>query len=187
MKRRMRSILLTLLAAVMALGTVLPAVCPAGTVLPAAVAATVQQDTSLVLSFEVNAVGTVPSPMPAFTFRLTGLDGAPMPEDAEGDTYDLKVEKLGTASFPAIAFTGMGLYEYTLAQVPGNSADVEKYDDTVYRIKVYVLRDEETNSLYLVYSIRNETTGEKVDVPEFENRFRAKGYTVINQAGDTFD
>ena len=186
MKKRLLSILLPALAAAVAAGILLLTGQPAAWVTTASAAMT-QRDTSLTLSFEVGTEGIRPETLPDFLFRLVSVNGGPLPAGGEGKHMDLKTNQTGEVSFPPIHFAEMGEYEYTLYQIPGNSADVELYDETVYQIRVAVLHDMETDSLYLSYSIRAEGQPEKLEKMQFINRFATQGYTLINQAGDTFD
>lgn len=76
-----------------------------------------------------------------FTYRLDAQeDGIPMPK---------KQEITGTGAgdtFFEIQYQKVGVYKYTLRQIAGNTANW-KYDETVYQVEVYVLRDEDTDEL----------------------------------------
>ncbi len=84
----------------------------------------------------------------AFTFVLKGLDGAPMPEEANGqDTYEFDVYRnsstLNIGIFgQSISFGAPGTYVYELSEKAGNTAGII-YDIYVSKITVEVTQDDE--------------------------------------------
>lgn len=98
------------------------------------------------IQFTTKAVG-VDETSEAFTFVLEAADkDAPMPDGAE-----LTITGTGAAGF-FITYDQVGEYTYRLYEESG-MADRWTYDDTVYTVRVYVLWDEDTNSLesYVIY------------------------------------
>jgi len=84
----------------------------------------------------------------SFTFVLKGLNGAPMPEEAnDQDTYEFDVYRnsstLNIGIFgQIIAFEAPGTYEYEVSEKAGNTAGII-YDTYVSEITVEVTRDDE--------------------------------------------
>lgn len=82
-----------------------------------------------------------------FTFVLKGVNGAPMPEEANGqDTYEFEVgrtdSKLNIGSFGVnIVYEEPGTYMYELAEKAGTASGVI-YDTYVSQITVVVSRDD---------------------------------------------
>ena len=99
-----------------------------------------------------------------FEYILESADGAPMPENNV-----IEVTGAGEASF-SISYDELGIYKYTVKQKAGSAANWT-YDDTVYNVDVYVLRDEETDTaepLVIVYA----SDGTKADLV-FNNTYKA--------------
>ena len=81
----------------------------------------------------------------------------------------IEVTGAGEASF-SISYDELGIYKYTVKQKAGSAANWT-YDDTVYNVDVYVLRDEETDTaepLVIVYA----SDGTKADLV-FNNTYKA--------------
>lgn len=81
----------------------------------------------------------------------------------------IEVTGAGEASF-SISYDELGIYKYTVKQKAGSAANWT-YDDTVYNVDVYVLRDEETDTaepLVIVYA----NDGTKADLV-FNNTYKA--------------
>ena len=105
-----------------------------------------------------------------FMLQLEAEDGAPLPEGAEGGSFQLVLSQPGRASFPPITFTALGSYYYHVRQIPGNLAGAT-YDGAVYDIHIQVLSDPDTGEWYAMVSIRPQGGGEKTDVCLFVNAF----------------
>lgn len=61
----------------------------------------------------------------------------PMPEASEEGSYTLSIEGEGTATLPAISFSSLGIYTYTIYQLEGSNL-LGSYDETEYNLVVYV-------------------------------------------------
>jgi pilin isopeptide linkage protein len=92
----------------------------------------------------------------AFEFTLVPVDGT----SVEPESGNLKISK-GKGSF-YVDFTEPGEYTYELSQVD-NAIQGVVYDTSKYRIKIYVLSDDEGNltSTMTVYSVGSDS---KVDL-----------------------
>lgn len=136
MKKITRVLLSLTLAALFCAGTIL-------TAFAAEAAPSVSIPVEIILS------GTLPEDAEDFTVRLEALDAAnPMPEGSVDGVYTMTVTGAGTASFPPITFTRVGIYEYRIYQVKGSNTDVI-YDDTVYLLTIYVTNAEDGSGLEL--------------------------------------
>lgn len=126
------------------LSLTLAALCCAGTGLTAFAA---EDAPSVSIPVEIALSGTLPDTAEDFTVKLEAKDAAsPMPEGSEDGVYTMTVTGAGTKSFPAITYTGVGIYEYSIYQVKGSHADVT-YDDAVYQLTVYVTNAEDGSGL----------------------------------------
>lgn len=117
-----------------------------------------------------------------FSFLLKQNDEQnPMPKTSEVQVTGTKEDAF------QISYTRTGVYRYTLSQMAGESKNWT-YDQSVYSLEVYILRNEQTErlqSLLVAYNAK----GEKVD-PVFTNVYqtpeiRQKSITV--KTGDSAD
>lgn len=100
-----------------------------------------------------------------FEYVLESADGAPMPENNV-----IQITGAGEASF-SISYDKVGVYRYTVKQKAGSAANWT-YDETVYNVDVYALRNEETDTLeplVIVYA----GDGTKADGLVFNNVYKA--------------
>ena len=100
-----------------------------------------------------------------FSFLLKQNDEqSPMPETS-------KVQVTGTKEDAfQISYTRAGVYRYMLSQEAGESKNWT-YDQSVYSLEVYILRNEQTDQLQSLIAAYN-AKGEKVD-PIFTNGYQA--------------
>lgn len=84
-------------------------------------------------------------------------------EGGNKDTISLRDGQTG--SFVK-EYTDVGVYRYTLAQESGTSKDI-KYDDTVFRVDVYVTNEEK--GLSAACAVYERDSDSKVDQPGFIN------------------
>lgn len=114
------------------------------------------------ISVSVGIVGTPPASPEDYVLRLTAQGDIPMPEGKIGGTYDLTVSGAGSAVFPQISYDNVGVYAYTIAQVPGSSPDALNYDDTEYDLKVTVHRED--GKLVATCALREKSIEGKIGV-----------------------
>lgn len=72
-----------------------------------------------------------------FTYSLTGLDGAPMPEGADGQVKTFSIKGNSSATF-VVHFEHPGNYAYEIKQIVGEKKDGYKYDERKYTVRVSV-------------------------------------------------
>ena len=128
-------------------------------VLLLSVCAAAADGVSETLNVSISVKGTPPATSETYTIRLTADGDFPMPTGAEGRNYDLKVTGAASASFPVISYDRVGIYTYSVTQVPGTQAGV-KYDDSVFNVKVQVYNNAAGDGFEIVTAIRkrgNET------------------------------
>lgn len=142
--------------------------CTAALALPALAEA---DGLSVRLDAGITLEGTLPDPAEIYTIRLTADDSAsPMPGGQTGGSYDLEITGAGTASFPAIAYDRLGIYTYTLAQVPGTNPDCT-YDARTYSLTVSVV-NAESGGLAVEVALREDGKVEKTAMAAFHNAYK---------------
>lgn len=119
-----------------------------------------------VLPVTIRATGKAPSPPESYTVRLTAIDAAPLPDDA--DYMELTLAGPGSASFPAVSFPTVGIYRYCLSQLAGKQSGAQ-YDTNVYTMIVTVTNPEAGDALQsAVFLVKN---GKKQTGAEFVNNY----------------
>lgn len=120
------------------------------------------------LGVKVTLEGTLPDDEDDFAIRLTPTDaGYPMPESDE-----ITITGAGEAAFGPIEFDKVGVYTYTIEQVPGDYEDMKSFDDAVYNVTVYctnVNPDNPDGRLELTVTMYRGNETEKRDVAAFHN------------------
>ena len=132
---------------------------------------TAMAEKSAPIEVKVSLEGIAPDTPETYTFRLTADGDYPMPEGASGKNYDLKISGAGSASFPGIEFDQIGIYTYTVKQIPGTTDGVT-YDSDVYNVKITVYYKDD-GSLATAVAIRKDGSDEKVPI-EFINEYPAE-------------
>lgn len=115
-----------------------------------------------------------------FSFELTGIENAPMPQEA---TVTNGVD--GKVVFGEVEYTAVGDYRYTIRETQGETAGIT-YDPAVYEVTVSVTDDGLGN---LVAAVKALHTGTQIEVPviEFFNRYRAGGVDVTLKGTKTLE
>ena len=127
-----------------------------------------QESAEVILPVSVCVSGAAPAE--DYRFRLTAVDKAPMPE--KGQEYcELSCTGSGIVSFPAIPFDTVGIYHYTISQIPGTHPEV-RYDSRNYDVTVTAANAEDGRRLTAAVSIRSD--GKKYDSAEFVNEYVPK-------------
>ncbi len=106
-----------------------------------------------------------------FTFRLTAVDGAPMPEGTIGNSITTTNDTEGSFSFGRIMYHTSGTYQYTIEEVQGSEEENPTiiYDKTIYDVTVTVDDDDSDGKLdtSVVYQARDADTAEKAEFTNF--------------------
>lgn len=124
------------------------------------------------LQAEVTLEGTLPDDADDFVIRLTPADEAcPMP--AGGNEITITGE--GKGAFGQIVYDKVGIYKYTIQQVPGDYEGMESFDNAVYNVTVYctnVNPDDPDGRLELTVTMYRNNDTEKCDVAVFHNVYK---------------
>lgn len=124
------------------------------------------------------------APETKFAFVMKGLDGAPMPEGAVGDTMTIQINGSGEAEFGSIRFTMPGVYTYNIYETNGGEAGWT-YDSAKYTIVFTVT---EADGKLTVSQQTIERDGEAVDKVQFTNSYtEPPATTVIVQGQKTWE
>lgn len=86
--------------------------------------------------------GDTPTADRVFTFKLTGLNDAPMPGGSVNSVKETTVAGIGTASFGDMTFTEAGTYEYKVSEVDSKVPGYI-YDDSEYTLTIVVTDPED--------------------------------------------
>ncbi len=117
--------------------------------------------TALTLKIKKSVTGPVPTgSAETFSFVLTPIDGAPMPESDK-----ITITGEGEATFGEISFTSAGTFTYTVSEEKGTAAGYT-YDETAYRVTAEVT--DNGGTLSAVW----KTDGEPITGVVFENVYK---------------
>lgn len=128
--------------------------------------------------------GSRPLSFGMFKFELTGIDGAPMPANAQGGKAVASVDATGRFAFEQVTFDENDVnphgapktYEYELREVNGGTAGVT-YDATVWHITVTVSLQDGV----VVLDVQNTREGQEAKPGEtvsFSNSYEAESAEV---------
>jgi pilin isopeptide linkage protein/LPXTG-motif cell wall-anchored protein len=129
---------------------------------------------------------TINAFMPAVSVTLTGApqqdsedyeilleadDPAfPMPEGSEEGVYKLIITGDDMAILPAIQFSSIGVYTYSIRQTPGTN-DLGNYDDSEFNITVYITNAPANGGFESTVTTRKSDEEEKLFDIEFVNDY----------------
>jgi pilin isopeptide linkage protein len=99
-----------------------------------------------------------------FSFTLTALNGAPLPQNGE---TTVTIHGAGEGSFGAITYTAAGTYRYTITEVNRGEAGYT-YDGAVYTLTVTVA---EQNGALAVTAKSLTRSGVSAEIAEFTNQY----------------
>ena len=115
-----------------------------------------------------------------FSFTLTPVDGAPMPQGVTG-SQTVKNDASGNFKFGDITFTKAGTYQYTITEVSGNIPGMS-YDGANYTITVTV--GDQNGQLVIERTvIASDKTQGPIHVVQFTNTYEPTAVTVSNLGG----
>lgn len=118
--------------------------------------------------------GHTPDHPASFTFTLTALDGAPMPQGAEDGVKTITQTGAGEKSFGSISFDRPGVYRYEIQEVDGG-LEGYSYDSAVYTLTYTVT--ESNGTLKTQRSYTKNGAAAVYTKAEFINVFRKSGRT----------
>ena len=109
------------------------------------------------------------APENTFQFKLEGLDGAPMPDDSDGQVKQVEIQGAGPVEFGKISYSEEGVWAYSISEIAGSDAEFT-YDDTIYTLIVEVRQQDVTlvSSMTITKEHDADTAFEKAI---FENNF----------------
>lgn len=149
---------------------------------PAALAA--DENPSVKIPVSVTLSGTQPAEAETFQIKLTAAEsGNPMPEGSVDGVYTASITGAGETDIE-IAFGRVGIYGYTLTQIPGENGDCY-YDSSSYNVTVYVTNAKD-GGLETGVAIYKDGEEDKLDGANFENVY-ANPDQVVLQAIKTLD
>lgn len=125
---------------------------------------------SLSIPVTIDLKGNVPSVPEKFSVVLKAKGNAPLPEGAEDGSYTMTILGEDTKNFPAITYSRVGIYEYSIYQLKGANKKC-KYDGTVYDVTVYVTNKADGNGLELAVAIYANGEGNKLNAVTFTNKY----------------
>lgn len=160
MKKRIQSVVMAALMLIMSLNVFAPAV-------HAAEVLSVEIPVSVALS------GEIPEEAEEFLIKWKAEDSlSPMPEGSVDGVYTVKTTGEGEVEIPAMVYSKVGIYSYTVWQEPGTS-ELGHYDSTVYNVKVYVTNAEDGSGLEYTILAYLEDESKKLDEIQFSNTYDA--------------
>lgn len=132
-------------------------------------AAALAEDPAVRVGVTVSLEGTLPGEDEVFTIQLKSLDEAnPVPEGAVDGVAETTVTGAGKSTLPEITFSRVGIYEYTVSQLPGEFEGC-RYDDSVYSLTVYVVNSETYDALEATAVLYKNSEGDKLSEAAFTN------------------
>lgn len=139
-------------------------------VLLLSVCAAAADGVSETLGVSISVKGTPPETPETYTVRLTAEGDFPMPEGADGESYDLTVTGAASASFPVISYDRVGIYTYSVRQIPGSTEGVQ-YDTSVFDVKVQVYNNADNSGFEIATVIRKRGNVDKTEIITFVNTY----------------
>ncbi|MBR2737364.1 MAG: Cna B-type domain-containing protein, partial [Lachnospiraceae bacterium] len=121
-----------------------------------------------------------------FTFTLTAVDGAPMPETEGPVTVEVTTARneegqiTGAADFPEITYTAAGTYNYTIQETVTDRVDGFTYDETTHNVRVIV--DDNFETAVLVVDEENSTLAATIT-----NQYQAKATETTIEVNKTIN
>ena len=110
-----------------------------------------------------------------FQFKLTGYDGALMPEGSVGNTKIIELSGIGSKSFLGVSFKNPGTYEYLIEEVcpsdPAYECDTTKYNVTlVIDEDLKITRKVKKNGIEVTDP--KDPVNEEQDIYTFVNKYK---------------
>ncbi len=101
------------------------------------------------------------------TIQLTAVtENAPLPEGGSEGVYEQQIKGAGSITL-VMTYTKIGVYSYTIKQLPGNDPYAVSYDDAEYQLTVFVTMGED--GTMQTTTVLEDKDGEKTDKAKFHN------------------
>lgn len=127
---------------------------------------------SVTINTQITLEGTLPEKPETFTLRMKANDsGNPMPGGKTGGSCDLTITSADRASFAPMTFEKVGIYNYTITQLPGTNVDCS-YDGKQYDLTVTVMNAKNGGLEYVVAMRETGVENRKEDVATFHNVYK---------------
>lgn len=118
----------------------------------------------------VKVTGAAPETPESYVVELKAQDmSAPMPTGARDGLAYLTIEGEGKAAF-VIQCDALGVYEYTLRQLPGSAANAA-YDKQTYRMTLYVTNG--ADGMTAAAALYQQDATDKLVAATFTNSYKA--------------
>lgn len=132
----------------------------------------------------ISLSGTLPYPAEDYTVVLKAEDAAyPMPSGTISGAYTMTITGKDTKNFPVITYDRVGIYTYTIYQMPGTNKKCT-YDKTVYTLKVTITNKEDYSGLEATAALYPDSDGEKLPGAEFVNKYQVAPPSDSPKTGD---
>lgn len=135
-------------------------------VTPTTASATVYEPITATVPVQVSLTGDKAPSDETFTFTMEAADG----EAVKPAQDTLTVTGAGQAGF-SLSYSEVGEHHYTVRQTAGTAKNWT-YDGQVYSVTVYVLWNEEDDTIYPKVVVEDET-GSKAEACTFANAYKA--------------
>lgn len=95
-------------------------------------------DSTVQIPVTISIDGDAPADSEDYLIQLVADNSEyPMPDNSVNGVFKMTISGSDTVNLPSITFDSIGVFTYTLSQLPGNHP-LATYDDTVYNLVVYV-------------------------------------------------
>ena len=116
--------------------------------------------------------GVTPGAAESYIISMTpDVASNPMPEGTADGVFTLAIDGPGSGAIPGMTFTRMGHYTYTIRQIPVRDGRAYVYDDTEYKLNVWVTRNTTTNAYEANYWLDGADEASKPDACAFLNLY----------------
>ena len=126
-----------------------------------------QEPAEVRLPISVSVSGEDSSPSETYTFRISAIDDAPLPNNAIS-FVDVSINGAGTLESDPIVYDRVGIYRYTITQLEGGN-DKCHYDLRTYDITITVTNSGDGS--YLEATLAASDSNVKSDKIIFENKY----------------
>lgn len=138
------------------------------------ISALAAENPTAAVSVDISVSGSVPAAPEEYAIELASADPAnPMPEGSDSGAFTLLAKGQGMFRFPSVVYTRVGLYRYTVRQIPGKNA-LCTYDNTVYNVCVTVINNHD-GGLEAYITVRENESGFKAESVSFEVSYKPIG------------